>query len=100
MGRRKKTFTREEALAKSTEYFNGDDLAAEVFVNKYSLRNDKLEWLEPTPEQMHKRLAKEFARMEKKFPNGMSEEEIFDLLDHYKYIVPQGSLIFCFVFSF
>lgn len=94
MGRKKKTYTKQEAFEESLNYFKGDDLAAEVFVNKYALRNEKLEWIEPTPKEMHKRLAKEFARIEKKFPNPLSEDEIFQLLDRYKYIVPQGSPMF------
>jgi ribonucleoside-diphosphate reductase alpha chain len=89
-----KTYTREEALAKSTEYFNGDNLAAEVFVTKYAMRNDKLEILEPTPEFMHRRLAKEFARIESKYPNPMDEEEIFGLFDKFRFAVPQGSPMF------
>ena len=89
-----KTFTREEALAKSIEYFNGDSLAAEVFITKYALRNEKLELVECTPDQMHHRLAKEFARIEKKYPNPLSEEEIFGLFDRFKYLCPQGSPMF------
>lgn len=89
-----KTYALEEAIAKSTEYFNGDSLAAEVFVSKYALRNEKLEILEATPEQMHRRLAKEFARIEKKYPNPLSEEEIFNLFDKFNWIVPQGSPMF------
>lgn len=89
-----KTYTREEAIKKSTEYFGGDELAAEVFISKYALRNDKSELVEITPDQMHRRLAKEFARIEKKYPNPLSEEEIFNLFDRFKYICPQGSPMF------
>jgi ribonucleotide reductase alpha subunit len=89
-----KIYSREEALKKSIEYFQGDELAAEVFVTKYAMRNDKLELVEATPDQMHHRLAKEFARIEKKYPNPMSEEEIFGLFDRFKWIVPQGSPMF------
>jgi len=89
-----KTYTREEALKKSIEYFNKDELAAEVFVSKYALRNEKSELVETTPDQMHRRLAKEFARIEKKYPNPLSEEEIFGLFDRFKYVVPQGSPMF------
>lgn len=74
-----------EALRKSTEYFGGDDLAANVFLTKYALPG------EDTPEAMHRRLAKEFARIEAKYPNPLSEDEIFYFFDHFKYIVPQGS---------
>ena len=84
-------FTYEEALEASKNYFNGDSLAAEVFLGKYALRNGKGELLESTPTDMHKRLAKEFARIEASYPNPLSEQEIFDLFDKFKYIIPQGS---------
>ncbi len=80
-----------DALKQSIEYFWGDDLAAKVFVDKYALKNKKGEILENTPDKMHRRLAKEFARIEKKYSNPMSEEEIFKLIHHFKYIIPQGS---------
>lgn len=89
-----KIYSREEAIKKSVEYFNGDELAAEVFVTKYAMRNDKTELVECTPDQMHHRLAKEFARIEKKYPNPMGEEEIFGLMDKFKYVIPQGSPMF------
>ena len=89
-----KKFTYDEVFNASLEYFGGDDLAAKVFVDKYALVNNSGEYLELTPSDMHHRLAKEFARIEKKYPNPLSEEEIFSLLDHYKYIVPQGSPMF------
>jgi ribonucleoside-diphosphate reductase alpha chain len=89
-----KIYSREEALRKSIEYFQGDELAAEVFVAKYAMRNDKLELVEDTPEAMHHRLAEEFARIEKKYPNSLSEEEIFQLFDRFKWVVPQGSPMF------
>jgi ribonucleoside-diphosphate reductase alpha chain len=84
-------YTYQEALESSMEYFNGDQLAAEVFLGKYALTDPKGNLLEKTPEDMHRRLAREFARIENKFPNEMSEEEIFELFDRFKYIVPQGS---------
>ncbi|MHA2067757.1 MAG: ribonucleotide reductase N-terminal alpha domain-containing protein, partial [Candidatus Thorarchaeota archaeon] len=80
----------DEALKLSEEYFN-DDLSAKVFVDKYALRDDKGEILEQTPADMHKRLSREFARIEKKYPNPLTEDQIFDMLDRFKYIVPQGS---------
>ena len=83
-------FSRDEALQASVEYFNGDTLAADVFVNKYALRNGE-KYYEKTPDDMHKRLAKEFARIEQKYPNPMSEQEIYELLKDFKYTVPQGS---------
>lgn len=85
-------YTYEEAMVASTEYFKGDELAAKVFLDKYALRNKEDQLVEKTPLDMHRRIAKEFARIEAgKFANPISEEEIFALLDQYKYIVPQGS---------
>lgn len=75
----------------SIEYFQGDEFAAKVFVDKYALQNSKGEFLELTPKDMHHRLAKEFARIESKYPNPLAEEAIFSLLDHFQFIVPQGS---------
>lgn len=75
----------------SVEYFQGDEFAAKVFVDKYALQNLKGEFLELTPQDMHRRLAKEFARIESKYVNPLEEEEIFGLIDRFKYIVPQGS---------
>lgn len=87
-------YTYSQVLEASTKYFNGDDFAAKVFVDKYALQNLDGEYLELTPSDMHHRLAKEFARIEKKYPNPMEETEIFNLLDKFKYIVPQGSPMF------
>jgi ribonucleoside-diphosphate reductase alpha chain len=85
-------FSREEAFNASLGYFNGDDLAANVFVDKYALRDLEGNLLEKTPIEMHRRIAKEFARIEaKKFKKPLTEEEIFNLLDKFKYIVPAGS---------
>ena len=84
-------YTFQEAYEASLEYFEGDELAASVFVNKYALQNEKGEYLEKVPEDMHIRLAGEFARIEKKYDNPMSEHEIYELLKDFKYIVPQGS---------
>jgi ribonucleoside-diphosphate reductase alpha chain len=75
----------------SIEYFDGDEFAAKVFVDKYALQNPQGEYLELTPTDMHRRLAKEFARIEAKYPNPVSEESIFSLLDNFKFVVPQGS---------
>ena len=80
-----------QALEASTEYFRGDEFAAKVFVDKYALQNLAGDFLELTPASMHARLAKEFARIEKKYPNPLSEEVIFSLLDRFQFIVPQGS---------
>jgi ribonucleoside-diphosphate reductase alpha chain len=75
----------------SIEYFQGDEFAAKVFVDKYALQDLNNTYLELTPADMHRRLSKEFARIEQKYPNPLSEDAIFSLLDHYQYIVPQGS---------
>ncbi len=86
-----KRYTYSQVLEASTEYFSNDEFAAKVFVDKYALQNQQGEYLELTPYDMHKRLAKEFARIERNYPNPLSEEEIFNLIDRFKYIVPQGS---------
>jgi len=87
----KKIYSNQEALDKSLEYFGGDSLAASVFVSKYALRDNEGRILESNPDQMHRRLAREFARIEKKYPNPLSEQEIYEYFKHFKYIVPQGS---------
>ncbi len=84
-------YTYSQVFEASVEYFNGDEFAAKVFVDKYALQNLSGTYLELTPADMHRRLSKEFARIERKYPNPLDEEVIFQLLDHYKYIVPQGS---------
>ncbi len=81
----------EEALKEATKYFKGDDLAARVWINKYALKSSDSELFERSPDDMHWRLAKEIARIEKKYPNPLSEKEIYDLLKDFKYIIPQGS---------
>ena len=84
-------FTEEEARKASKEYFGGDELAAQVWVNKYALKDSQGNLYERTPADMHWRLAREIARVERKYPNPLSEQELFDLFDHFRYIVPQGS---------
>ena len=86
----KETYTYQEALNESIKYFRGDELAASVWINKYAMKDSFGNLYEKTPEQLHKRLAKEFARIESKYPNPMSEEEVYELLKEFKYIVPQG----------
>src|SRR5258708_21231532 len=86
-----KKSTYDQVLNASLDYFNGDELAAKVFTDKYALQNKDGEYLELTPTDMHHRLAKELARIESKYPNPMTEDEIFKLLDRFKYIVLQGS---------
>ena len=85
-----KVYTRDEVLQKTLEYFNGDELAANVWINKYALKDSDGNLYELTPNDMHRRLSKEIARIEKNYPNPMSEDEIFNLLKDFKYIVPQG----------
>ncbi|MEI7981741.1 MAG: adenosylcobalamin-dependent ribonucleoside-diphosphate reductase [Bacteroidota bacterium] len=87
----RKIYRFDEVIEKSTTYFNGDSLAANVWANKYALKNSEGELYELTPDDMHHRIAGEIARIEKKYPNPMSEEELFGLMQHFKYIVPQGS---------
>ena len=87
-----KIYTYKEAFEKSLEYFNGDEIAAKVFLDKYTLRDKKENILEDTPDKMHRRLAKEFARIEKcKFKNPMTEEEIYECFKNFQYISPGGS---------
>ena len=86
---KKNTF--EEAKEATLEYFDGDELAANVFVSKYALRDLENNYYEKTPDDMHKRLASAFARVEANYPNGMSEDEIYSLFKNFKYVVPQGS---------
>lgn len=85
------TYSPEEAFKASVEYFNGDELAARVWANKYALKDSFGHLYEKTPDDMHRRLAREFARIEAKYPNPMSEDEIFTLIERFRYIVPQGS---------
>lgn len=84
-------YTYSQVLDASIEYFGGDEFAAKVFVDKYALQTLGGIYLELTPADMHHRLAREFARIEKKYPNPLDEEVIFSLLDRFKFIVPQGS---------
>ncbi len=85
------TYTYDEAIAASLQYFDGDALAAHVWVNKYALKDSFGNIYEKSPEQMHHRIAREIARIEKKYANPMGEDEIFALLDHFRYIIPAGS---------
>jgi len=85
------TYTSDEAYKASLQYFKGDDLAARVWVNKYALKDSYGAIYEATPDDMHRRIASEIARIEVRYPNPLSEEEIFDLIRDFKYIIPQGS---------
>ncbi|AEV31478.1 ribonucleoside-diphosphate reductase, adenosylcobalamin-dependent [Owenweeksia hongkongensis DSM 17368] len=84
------SYTYEEALEAASKYFDGDELAAGVWLNKYALKDSYGNIYERTPEDMHHRMAAEIARVEKKYPNPMSEAEVFEVLNRFKYIVPQG----------
>lgn len=86
----KKIYSPEEAIKASHKYFNGDDLAARVWVNKYALKDSFGNIFEMTPDDMHRRLAREIARIEKNYPNPLSEKEIYETLKDFRYIVPQG----------
>ena len=86
-----KTYSTESAFEASLKYFKNDELAARVWLNKYALKDSEGNIYELTPNDMHTRIAKEIARVEKKYANPMSEKEIFDLIKDFKYIVPQGS---------
>ena len=88
---KKKVYTFDEAYNTALDYFKGDELAAKVWVNKYALKNSEGKIYEKSPEDMHRRLAREIARVEKKYPNPLTENELFDLFDHFRYIIPQGS---------
>ena len=86
----RKVYTFEEAMEASTKYFNGDELAANVWINKYALKDSAGNLYEQSPDDMHRRIASEIARIEKKYKNPVSEKEIFSLLENFKYIIPQG----------
>ncbi len=86
-----KTYTFKEALSASTEYFNGDELAANVWVNKYALKDSSGHIYEKNPDEMHQRIAAELYRIEQKYPNPVPEETLLELLRNFKYIIPQGS---------
>ena len=84
------TYTYEEAYASSLEYFGGDELAARVWVNKYALKDSEGNIYERTPDDMHRRLARELARIEAKYPDPLGEDELYGVLKDFRYIVPQG----------
>lgn len=86
-----KTYSFEEAYKASLDYFAGDELAARVWVNKYAMKDSFGKIYEKSPTDMHWRIANEVARIEKKYPNPMSAEQVFALLDHFRYIIPAGS---------
>ena len=86
-----KIYSKQDVEKATLDYFNGDDLAADVWIRKYCLK-DENNYYELTPNDMHQRIAKELARIEAKYsPNGLTQEEIFETLKEFKRIVPQGS---------
>ena len=85
------TYTYDEAFKASLEYFGGDELAARVWVNKYAMKDSFGHIFERSPRDMHHRIAAEIARIEKKYNNPVSEDDVFALLDHFRYLVPAGS---------
>lgn len=85
-----KPFTHEEVLESATVYFKGDELAANVWMNKYALKDSLGNIYEINPDEMHRRMAKEIARIEKKYPNPISEDTIYDLFKNFRFIIPQG----------
>ncbi len=87
---KQKIYSSEDAFQASLKYFKGDDLAARVWVNKYALKDSDGNIFELTPDDMHRRLAGEIARIEKKYPNALLENEVYELIRDFKYIVPQG----------
>ncbi len=91
MNTKKRTFTYDDAFRASVEYFNGDELAARVWVNKYAMKDSAGIIYEESPEDMHWRIANEIARVEAKYSNPMSAQEVYDLLAKFKYVIPSGS---------
>lgn len=87
----RQTYTYDEAFEVSLQYFKGDELAARVWVNKYAVKDSFGNIFEKSPEDMHWRIANEVARIEAKYQNGLNAQQLYELLDHFKYIVPQGS---------
>ena len=88
---KQKTYSFDEAYQATLEYFGGDELAAKVWVTKYALKDSYGNIYEQTPRDMHQRIARELVRIEQNYPNPLSESELMDLMDHFRYIVPQGS---------
>lgn len=85
------TYTYNEAFEASKKYFEGDELAARVWATKYALKDSQGNYFELTPDDMHRRIAREIARIERKYINPMDEQLLFDLMNHFRYLVPQGS---------
>lgn len=88
---KRKIYSNEEVFQESLKYFKGDDLAARVWINKYALKDSEGNLYEKSPADMHRRIASEIARIESRYKNPMSEQQIYDLIKDFKYIIPQGS---------
>lgn len=86
-----KTFNKDQVFNKTFKYFKGDILATSVWINKYALKDSNGSFFEESPEDMHKRIAEELFRIESKYPNPISEDTFFELLDNFKYVIPGGS---------
>jgi ribonucleoside-diphosphate reductase alpha chain len=91
INKQREVYPNDEVLQETQKYFKGDDLAAQVWLNKYALKDSEGNIYEKSPEDMHRRIASEIARIETRYANPMSEEKIFDLIKDFKYIIPQGS---------
>ncbi|MBV2165521.1 MAG: adenosylcobalamin-dependent ribonucleoside-diphosphate reductase [Kaistella sp.] len=89
--KKQKVYSYKDAYESTLQYFDGDDLAAKVWVSKYALKDSDGNIYERTPDDMHHRIASEISRIEAKYPNPLSEQEIFSLIKNFKYIIPQGS---------
>ncbi|WP_332028965.1 ribonucleotide reductase N-terminal alpha domain-containing protein, partial [Kaistella sp.] len=89
--KKQKIYSYKDAYESTLQYFDGDDLAAKVWVSKYALKDSDGNIYERTPDDMHHRIASEISRIEAKYPNPLSEQEIFSLIKDFKYIIPQGS---------
>lgn len=87
----REVYSGEEVIRESLNYFRGDDLAAQVWLNKYALKDSEGNIYEKSPDDMHRRIAAELARIEEKYPSSMSETQIYDLIKDFRYIIPQGS---------
>ena len=85
------TYTYQQAYEASLQYFGGDELAARVWVTKYAVKDSQGRIYELSPQDMHRRIARELARVEARYPGALGEEELFALLDHFRYLIPQGS---------
>ena len=86
-------YTLEEVKKKTLEYFGGEELSTNVWIDKYCLKDISGEYLENSPDMMHKRMAKKFAEIESKYKNSLSEDEIYNLFKNFKYIIPQGRVM-------